>query len=64
MNALAYSDDLILVADSLNHLENLYDILDQGIKDLRLTINKYKSKCMILSGLKKKEFNNRGKTWK
>ena len=40
MNVLAYADDLILVADSLNHLECLYEVLDQGINDLKLTINK------------------------
>ena len=47
MNVLAYADDIVLVADSLDHLDQLYGILDEGVKALNLEINKNKSKCMI-----------------
>ena len=48
VNILAYADDVVLIADSESNLEILYTIFSSGIQDLKLTINKIKSKCMIV----------------
>ena len=47
INVLAYADDLALMANSRDHLDILYRILQKGMTDLQLTINKNKTKCII-----------------
>ena len=47
INILAYADDLVLIAQSKEQLEKLYEILCKGMTDLELSINKNKTKCII-----------------
>ena len=53
INIIAYADDLVLLCDSKNSLEAIYEILDEDIKNLKLMINKSKSKCMIFDKSRK-----------
>ena len=46
-NIIAYADDLVILSDTLEHLEYLYSILEEGLSNLKLLMNKNKSKCMI-----------------
>ena len=47
LNILAYADDLVLLARTEDQLETLYKILDAGMSNLKLSINKSKTKCII-----------------
>ena len=47
VNALAYADDIVLIAKSQEDLEILYRILSNGMSERNLCINKIKTKCMI-----------------
>ena len=47
MNILAYADDLVLLAITPSQLNQLYEILEDKFKHLKLNINRDKSKCMI-----------------
>ena len=47
LNILAYADDIVIIGDSKEVLEILYDKLSQHLKRLRLIMNVNKSKCMI-----------------
>ena len=47
MNILAYADDLVLISDNKEILEILYNKLEDEMHNLRLLIDKTKSKCMI-----------------
>lgn len=55
LNIIAYADDLVILADTVEHLEYLYGILDEGIRNLKLLMNKTKSKCMIFQKTNSKE---------
>ena len=48
-NIIAYADDLVILSDTLEHLGYLYNILENELNNLKLVMNKNKSKCMILS---------------
>ena len=48
LNILAYADDVVLLADSKDDLEMLYNKFSTGIQELKLSINQNKSKCMIV----------------
>ena len=56
VNVLAYADDLVLLADTLDRLGILYDLLETRLTNKHLVINRNKSKCMIFkkSGCKEK----------
>ena len=54
MNIIAYADDVVLVANSKENLEILYNKFNSGIKKLKLNINNKKSKCMIVENTKQK----------
>ena len=47
MNILAYADDLVLLARSRSQLGRLYKILEKGMNERKLLINKNKSKCIV-----------------
>ena len=47
INVLAYADDLVLLADTPNHLSFLYELLNVKLSRKHLKINQSKSKCMI-----------------
>ena len=53
INILAYADDLVLIADNQSNLAKLYDILDERMRQLQLSINKVKSKAMIFGQSKR-----------
>ena len=55
INVLAYADDLVLLADTLNHLRFLYELLKTKLCDKYLKINQNKSKCMIFKKSGRKE---------
>lgn len=55
LNIIAYADDLVILADTVEHLEYLYGILDEGIRNLKLLMNKTKSKCMIFQKTNSKD---------
>ena len=57
LNILAYADDVVLLADSKDNLEILYNKFSTGIQELKLSINQNKSKCMIVECPTKKEPN-------
>ena len=46
-NVLAYADDIVLMAPSLNGLQKLIDTLGESIKKIRLNINAKKSKYIV-----------------
>ena len=47
MSILAYADDLVLLARSKSQLGRLYKILEKGMNERKLLINKNKSKCIV-----------------
>ena len=47
MNVLAYADDIVLIANNHQQLSAIYSILNSGMIEKKLIINKNKSKCMI-----------------
>lgn len=47
INVIAYADDIVILADTQEHLEYLYNILEDDINKLKLSMNKTKSKCII-----------------
>ena len=47
LNIIGYADDLVLIADSVENLNILYNLLRQNILGLKLKLNINKSKCMI-----------------
>ena len=47
INIIGYADDLVLISDSALNLSYLYSFLKKSIENLKLLINKNKSKCMI-----------------
>ena len=47
-NILAYADDIVLLAPSLNGLQKLIDTLGESIKKIQLNINAKKSKYIVL----------------
>ena len=49
MNMIAYADDLVFLADSKEHLSQLYNILRSGSENLKLILNKNKSVCMFFN---------------
>ena len=53
INILAYADDLVLIADNQKNLDDLYRVLDEKMQQLRLCINKAKSKAMIFTHSKR-----------
>lgn len=55
LNIIAYADDLVILADTVEHLEYLYGILDEGIGNLKLLMIKTKSKCMIFQKTNSKD---------
>ena len=57
VNIVAYADDIILIADSLENLERMYIIFKNFIDNLDLKINISKSKIMIFS-MKAQKDNN------
>ena len=59
INILAYADDLVLLAATLCQLNQLYKILENKFKQLKLNINKDKSKCMIFRKTRESELQNK-----
>ena len=49
MNVLAYADDIVLLANTRDQLDILYGILNRGMEERKLSINKNKTKCMIFN---------------
>ena len=47
VNILAYADDFVILADTKEHLDVLYEILERKLRLLHLIINKNKSKCIV-----------------
>ena len=47
INILAYADDLVLISDTQEHLEKMYIKLLGNIEELKLLVNRNKSKCVI-----------------
>ena len=52
MNIIAYADDLVILADSAENLNYLYQILKMNITDLGLLLNENKSVCMVFKSNK------------
>ena len=46
-NVLAYADNIVLMAPSLNGLQKLIETLGESIKKIRLNINAKKSKYIV-----------------
>ena len=57
LNILAYADDIVLLSDSLDNLNFLYELLIRKFQDLELVVNRKKSKCMIFCKSKCNEVN-------
>ena len=55
VNVLAYADDIVLLADTHDHLSILYNLLKTKLTDKHLLINQGKSKCMIFKKSGSKE---------
>ena len=53
-NILAYADDVVLLAQSVSHMESLYATFCTSITQHKLTINRDKTKCMIFSNTRKR----------
>ena len=49
MDVLAYADDIVLLANTRDQLDILYCILNRGMEEHKLLINKNKTKCMIFN---------------
>ena len=47
INVIAYADDIVLLADSMDNISKLYKLLKDGLQKLQLNMNKTKSKCMV-----------------
>ena len=58
VNVLAYADDIVLLADTHDHLNTLYNLLKTKLTDKHLLINQGKSKCMIFKKSGSKETIN------
>ena len=56
LNILAYADDIVLIANNISILNDLFKEFNKLITDLKLNINEKKSKVMIFS--KKKNDSN------
>ena len=49
LNVLAYADDVVLIADTIDNLEILYSFFKQRVDNIDLLINRTKTKCMIFN---------------
>ena len=56
MNILAYADDIVLISDTYDNLDKLFALLDTAVKELKLLINKGKSKCIVFEKSKHKTY--------
>lgn len=57
VNVLAYADDIVLTARSVNDLEKLYSKLNSELQCHSLKINQTKTKCMIFNASRKVQIN-------
>ena len=47
INILAYADDIVLISDTHDNLDKLMTMLNSSIQELKLLINRGKSKCIV-----------------
>lgn len=61
INIVVYADDIVLITSSLDEMGRLYTKLCLDIRDLKLQVNKDKTKCMCFGYVKKGDLSDKVK---